>query len=827
MRITDVPVIVQNLQVLLVGGAADSRAANMVEKVLLTLSKYVNWIDIDLIISNTELFNLLLNFLKITEKREPTCKVFTAMLNKGMLPETKLQFIKQLYPTLENTFSPFINNIENLEEEDVNFVVNIAELHSAVLTSLAGCFTANAILPEVLAVMDDTFVPLAIKLLLNEWNDIGENIIPGLKAYIELGKSRKNQSLQSLQNGGSSSPIPSNIINNLLQAIIRKMRYDDDYDFDELDDDEETDLGLFMRDLKTIYENIGTLNSEILLSDLSNKIAQIPELEGNDLELVLRLIGQLAEAIPSVIDVTAKNATNENNQYGPAYLIDIITKIIDLDIVKPSSHVGVHCEYYSVLIRYERLLLCNDKELVIRILPKILTTLLDERGILHKKSVQARKYCCVAFSRIIRTSLSNSATLTFLTENNAGEQILAAVCQAITDETFFDNDDRLNLFEVAGLAASRITSNPENWCQTLVKPCLNQFQEKVSNASSGSGRNVTSYVDEQLTLANHYISCIIRTSKAFTAKFSMENKNCQHIFLESLTVFLETFRLDEKIQSVIRPNIKQFIHKMVLCLNKHIDTVIVPALLESFTICIDNDNISGKMLIDIVPILAQIIQKHTKDVKVHNFCWPTLARVCFQIWEKGSTINDEEILSDCKYIRRHCYNIIMIAIQNKEWLNEISTNVQRQDFDVKHFLSFLLEGVSTSQYCDAQTIRNSILALNHLAKEWLNKSNEILEFFVVTCCPVIMMFPVHPDSRNFALQDPQLGLAIKELAGFVKFLYKSVGADFLSFMASEVLKGKMGLSDSEVQHFCEAVEQRENKQWTQYVRNFYGPRMMR
>ena len=246
-------------------------------------------------------------------------------------------------------------------------------------------------------------------------------------------------------------------------------------------------------------------------------------------------------------------------------------------------------------------------------------------------------YCCVAFSRIIRTSLSNSATLTFLTENNAGEQILAAVCQAITDETFFDNDDRLNLFEVAGLAASRITSNPENWCQTLVKPCLNQFQEKVSNASSGSGRNVTSYVDEQLTLANHYISCIIRTSKAFTAKFSMENKNCQHIFLESLTVFLETFRLDEKIQSVIRPNIKQFIHKMVLCLNKHIDTVIVPALLESFSFCInandnnDGANISGKMLIDIVPILAQIIQKHTKDVKVHNFCWPTLARVCFQI----------------------------------------------------------------------------------------------------------------------------------------------------------------------------------------------------
>lgn len=408
----------------------------------------------------------------------------------------------------------------------------------------------------------------------------------------------------------------------------------------------------------------------------------------------------------------------------------------------PNGHVGVHCEYYSILVRYERPLFLIDKDLVIRILPKILSTILDERGINHQKSNQARTYTCVAFSRIIRTLLNNSSTLIFLTENNAGEEILKSVCANIGNEQLYSASDRLSMFEVAGLAASRITKNPENWITMLVRPCLEQFKTKVSNANENIA--IQSIVDEDLESANHYIQCIIRTSKAFTAKFSMESKNCETIFLESLNIFLETFKLPEKLQEIIRPNIKQFIHKMVLCLQKHIDSMIVPALLEavenSIKLNSSNNNtlLSTKLLLDIIPILSQIIQKHTKDLKIHNFSWNTLVRVCFEIWETNLNINDEEILLDCKYIRRHCYNIIMIAIQNKKFIEELFLkNGNFEEF--REFLMFLNDGIVTSKYCDAQTIRNSLLALNFIMKEWMTGNNSLIELFVVEICPTAMV----------------------------------------------------------------------------------------
>lgn len=271
---------------------------------------------------------------------------------------------------------------------------------------------------------------------------------------------------------------------------------------------------------------------------------------------------------------------------------------------------------------------------------------------------------------------------------------------------------------------------------------------------------------------------------------------------------------------------------MVLCLQKHIDSIIVPALLENLNLAITdhnknpiNSSISPKMLIDIIPILSQIVQKHSKELKIHDFCWPLLAQTAYQFWSTNKNVNDEELLTDCKYIRRHYYNLLMIVCQNKSWLQNFTKN-NEISFIKSQFLGFFIDGLSTSSYCDAQTIRNVILALNNLMREW-SESNEIIEFFVVEVCPNVMYFPIHPDSKGFALADPQLGLAIKELASFVKFLYKKVGNDFLNFMASEILKKTMNLTDSEVNHFCESIQQRENKQWTQFIRQFYGPRMLR
>merc|ERR1712166_718793 len=106
-----------------------------------------------------------------------------------------------------------------------------------------------------------------------------------------------------------------------------------------------------------MYEGIGILDNELVLKDITDKVTAIPELENNDLELVLRLVENLGDSVPTTIDI--KNTSPQ----GPKFLIDTITKIINMNVLKPSGHVGVHCKYYCMIVRYERLLFQTSKDL--------------------------------------------------------------------------------------------------------------------------------------------------------------------------------------------------------------------------------------------------------------------------------------------------------------------------------------------------------------------------------------------------------------------------------------------------------------------------------
>ena len=76
---------------------------------------------------------------------------------------------------------------------------------------------------------------------------------------------------------------------------------------------------------------------------ITNKynISGVPVVENNQLVGIitsrdLRFVENLGDSVPSTIDI--KNTTNQ----GPKFLIDTITKIINMNLIKPSGHVGVH-----------------------------------------------------------------------------------------------------------------------------------------------------------------------------------------------------------------------------------------------------------------------------------------------------------------------------------------------------------------------------------------------------------------------------------------------------------------------------------------------------
>ena len=298
-------------------------------------------------------------------------------------------------------------------------------------------------------------------------------------------------------------------------------------------------------------------------------------------------------------------------------------------------------------------------------------------------------------------------------------------------------------------------------------------------------------ITECLEQANDYVACITRVSKAFTVKASMAEKNCEAIFIESFKVFLEVLSLANSLQITALNGIKQFVHRMVICSQDHIDDVFVPVLLQSV-----KPNSDVKLLNIVIPILTQIVQKYTKTEVVHEFIYPDLAGVCFNIWNSGKGVNDEEVQSDCKYLRRNYYNMFSVAISNqKTWLAGLGTRS-----DLINLLEFLLDGSNVHDYNDPPTVRSSIAILNVFAKSFLMERNELAEFFVVKACTVIMSFPlssVADGKQN--LNDPQLGLALKEAAAFIQMLYEGIGYEFVEYIIQNVLRNEMNLTDLEIQ----------------------------
>ena len=298
-------------------------------------------------------------------------------------------------------------------------------------------------------------------------------------------------------------------------------------------------------------------------------------------------------------------------------------------------------------------------------------------------------------------------------------------------------------------------------------------------------------ITECLEQANHYVACITRVSKAFTVKASMAEKNCEAIFIESFKVFLEVLSLANSEQITALNGIKQFVHRMVICSQSHIDEVFVPVLLQSVKPSSD-----VKLLNIVIPILTQIVQKYTKTEVVHEFIYPDLAGVCFNIWNSGKGVNDEEVQSDCKYLRRNYYNMFSVAISNqKTWLAGLGSKP-----DLINLLEFILDGSNVHDYNDPPTVRSSIAILNVFAKSFLMERKELAEFFVVKACTVIMSFPlssVADGKQN--LNDPQLGLALKEAAAFIQMLYEGIGYEFVEFIIQNILRNKMNLADLEIQ----------------------------
>ena len=240
--------------------------------------------------ANENVVNLLLKFLTIPSLREAACDCVHEIVSKGMEPVPKTTLIESFVGVLENA------GIFKVEDGDVDFLCKLSKLINGIglglitswqkLAKNGTCRNSETTMAAL-----EAKVPYLLRFLGDEDDDVSSASIEFATEYIAMLKS-----LPSMNEGQKKH------IEGLLVTIIKKLKYDEEYNFDH-EGEEEAEFQEYRKQARVIFNNIANLDSQLILVHVHQLVSQnLPQwktLDFKDVEVAVTLLYSLGEAIPA------------------------------------------------------------------------------------------------------------------------------------------------------------------------------------------------------------------------------------------------------------------------------------------------------------------------------------------------------------------------------------------------------------------------------------------------------------------------------------------------------------------------------------------------
>lgn len=276
----------------------------IIEMTLKVLGKWVQWIDITLVIQQ-DMINLLLPLIGRTDKgdtdkvRDAAVEAYTEITAKKMKPSDKMDLIaflglKQIVSELVS--SPPLNQYRGTAKYDTDLAEAVAKMVNVVMTDVVKVLESfnQETTPKAEQHLLD-FVPLLLRFFSDEFDEVCSSVIPSLTDVLTL--FRKMNTLPHRY----GEMLPS-----ILNAIILKLRYDETASWGN--EDEQTDEAEFQelrKRLQNLQKSVAAVDQNLYLETLSNLVANTfqtldqrgSQMDWRDLDLALYemfLFGELA-----------------------------------------------------------------------------------------------------------------------------------------------------------------------------------------------------------------------------------------------------------------------------------------------------------------------------------------------------------------------------------------------------------------------------------------------------------------------------------------------------------------------------------------------------
>lgn len=602
-----------------------------------TIGAFVSWIDINLI-TNDCFIPLLFALFEKPEFRCSVCDCLTGILHKGMDPLVKTQLVEQLMSV--DAFKLKLQQVISRQavDHDDEFVIKLSKLVNTMGIELIeaqkktkGKAAQDASAASQLALISGA-IESKLSLLyhfLSDKNDVVSlQIHPFAREYIQWTKNKKN----------TKSEITADKVKEMVdifaKVLIEKSKYSPDHDFDS---DDPTDFDECRKSCRILFENLMFLNANMCANVVCDEVVD-PILKN----------WRNGHSFPDVeVALYAFYLLGENmNAIGNQKKLEQTLQLIVTSSVSSFPHHAVQLVYFEIIVRYDKFFAQSLSFLI----PQILISFLDERGLKHE-NYKLRSKACHLFNKFIRSNIKGKGMekiqsffedmlkrlQEFLRVDFADHTPFAAMKQSngtrsgsSSQEPGLSEDDQLVLYEtVVSLIVSNTTYEPVKkhlfLKSFLIDGLWNSFeklygmlltevgkQPQINGFSSPfAGEKCRPEVDCLCRKLSHCIFLVARTTKAFSNAHPIKSIDGQSMYLASFNNFVKVLSLNVGAENValLQSAVRQLLHRLIVCLEESEILPVLPVAIEKIFLPCSTSNASLKTVQELVPLINQVVTK--------------------------------------------------------------------------------------------------------------------------------------------------------------------------------------------------------------------------
>eukprot|EP00040_Diaphanoeca_grandis_P019176 m.101032 g.101032 ORF g.101032 m.101032 type:complete len:964 (+) comp27298_c0_seq1:272-3163(+) len=709
-----------------------------------SMGKYVSWIDIGHVV-NDRFIPLLFKYPTTnTQLREESLNCIREIVLKGMDAISKTRLISSLN-LIE--FVVMLFQSQHEEDDENEFMIALARLCNAIglqlISSAQDLEGEPDKLAETLRPLEGT-LPLLCGVLANDYDDISQEVLPFAQNYIQYIKG-KPLSQDRREN-----------ITKLLQTVMQKMRYDDDFNHSDHNDDE-IDFLDYRRNLQILFDNIKLLDQELFLSvtiafvtNILGKLG-VMNIHYHDVELALHiayLVGPLFDhkASPNV----------------SASIVEMMVVVTNGAAMQYTQQ-AVALKYCEVCVRLGKFFTIRPDRL-----PDTAAFFLGPAGV-KAASGHVRSRTCYAFLRLVKAHARDllQPYLPSIMES------LQPVCLA--EDGFLGKDDQLFLYEAMGLLVTG-KGLAHGKCHQLFDALISPLLEKYTTILQKDVFLAKDEEEQELVAERlkHIILMITSSSKAFTKASQLRSTQCDQILARALQTFVESLQIQIP-KSKLRSGICTYLHRMIVCMGE----AILPFIPVAVSTLFDLNSCQLEDLEEVIPLINQIVAKFKDKVgPMLDAIFIPVIKATFSILNQSVEENDLYTKQSLTQLRRYYYDFLGFLIIHD--LSGVLTSEKNAPYSGQ-LLSTIVQGAM--EVSDAKGQKVCFSMLRNLIKLWFRSQTSGVPGFdayvfshIIPCCFESILRP------TFDPDDAWSYLVLNEIADVLITTNKVADGAFIQFL---------------------------------------------